>query len=278
MKIQYLGTAAAEGIPAIFCECDVCKKAIKKGGKEWRTRSQALIDGNILIDFPADTYIHSLQYNIDLTKTTHCLITHSHSDHLYEKDVAMKIPGYSRSDSIFNFYGLDGTMKKLNDYLSGIKLGKTDFVTFNALDLYNPTEIVGYKVTALRAIHDVTAFPCIYIIEDKEGKRLLYGHDTNYFCDEVWDYLEKNKLRLDFVSLDCTQANDPKMMYVGHMNLNDNVKTAKRLREIGCADEKTIFCSNHFSHNGKDVLYEDFSKLAQKEGFITSYDGMTVEF
>ena len=25
MKIKYLGTAAAEGIPAVFCECETCK-------------------------------------------------------------------------------------------------------------------------------------------------------------------------------------------------------------------------------------------------------------
>lgn len=60
MKIQYLGTAAAEGIPAIFCECDTCKKARSLGGRNIRTRSQAIIDENVLIDFPADTYMHFL--------------------------------------------------------------------------------------------------------------------------------------------------------------------------------------------------------------------------
>lgn len=27
MKIKYLGTAAAEGVPAIFCRCEVCRKS-----------------------------------------------------------------------------------------------------------------------------------------------------------------------------------------------------------------------------------------------------------
>lgn len=27
MKLQYLGTAAAEGIPALFCSCPVCTAA-----------------------------------------------------------------------------------------------------------------------------------------------------------------------------------------------------------------------------------------------------------
>ena len=58
MKIQYLGTAAAEGIPAIFCDCKTCQKARKLGGKEIRTRSQAIIDDRLLIDF-SGRYIYA---------------------------------------------------------------------------------------------------------------------------------------------------------------------------------------------------------------------------
>ena len=47
MEIQYLGTAAAEGLPALFCECETCRKARDAGGKEIRTRTQAVVDGEI---------------------------------------------------------------------------------------------------------------------------------------------------------------------------------------------------------------------------------------
>ena len=55
MKLQYFGTAAAEGWPALFCGCDACRRAREAGGRNIRTRSQALIDDKLLIDFPADT-------------------------------------------------------------------------------------------------------------------------------------------------------------------------------------------------------------------------------
>ena len=55
MRIKYLGTAAAEGVPGIFCDCENCKRARKLGGKNIRTRSQAILDDTLLIDFPADT-------------------------------------------------------------------------------------------------------------------------------------------------------------------------------------------------------------------------------
>ena len=41
MEIQYLGTAAAEGLPALFCDCETCRKARNIGGKEVRKIGRA---------------------------------------------------------------------------------------------------------------------------------------------------------------------------------------------------------------------------------------------
>ena len=90
MKFKYLGTSAAEGIPAMFCNCNICTQAKKLGGKNIRTRSQAVIDDRLLIDFPPDTYTHVIYGGLDLTKIYSCIVTHSHSDHLYSKDLGMR--------------------------------------------------------------------------------------------------------------------------------------------------------------------------------------------
>ena len=62
MKITFLGTAAAEAMPATFCNCKYCIEARRLGGKNIRTRSQSIIDGKLLIDLPADTYYHFLLF------------------------------------------------------------------------------------------------------------------------------------------------------------------------------------------------------------------------
>ena len=49
MKFQYLGTAAAEGIPAFVCNCENCVRSREIGGRALRTRSQAIVDGKLLI-------------------------------------------------------------------------------------------------------------------------------------------------------------------------------------------------------------------------------------
>ena len=33
MKLRYMGTAACERIPGMFCNCEVCRRALEKGGK-----------------------------------------------------------------------------------------------------------------------------------------------------------------------------------------------------------------------------------------------------
>ena len=47
------------------------------------------------------------------------------------------------------------------------------------------------------------------------------------------------------------------------MSFWDNVDVKNRMIKMGVADEKTIFVSNHFSHNGSCVTYEEFSEIAK---------------
>lgn len=61
MIFRYMGTAAAEGIPALFCQCDVCRRAAEAGGRNIRGRSGAMINGKILIDFPADMFSYKVR-------------------------------------------------------------------------------------------------------------------------------------------------------------------------------------------------------------------------
>ena len=68
MKIQYLGTAAAEGIPAMFCTCELCRKTARAGSAEVRCRSSVLINDQILIDLTPDIYYQKMRWNLDLSQ------------------------------------------------------------------------------------------------------------------------------------------------------------------------------------------------------------------
>ena len=90
MKLTYLGTAAAEGFPAVFCNCQYCREARKLGGRNIRTRSQALVNDDLLLDLPADTYSHFLQNGIEGDTIKYLLITHTHTDHFYPEEFLMR--------------------------------------------------------------------------------------------------------------------------------------------------------------------------------------------
>ena len=277
MKFQFLGTCAAEGFPALWCDCDNCKKARAIGGRAMRSRSQAIIDDCLLIDFPCDTLTHTYQNGIDLLNVRHCLVTHSHSDHLYATDVAMIKPGFSHLPEGYKltFHGSEKMAEKLLPTVNSIR-EHHDIVAFEALECFSPTDIGGYTVTALPAIHDVNAGPVFYQITAPDGKTALYGHDTHYFHEDVWNYWRDTKPHFDLVSLDCTNACLP-LTYVGHMGLAENVKVRARMLELGIADENTKFICNHFSHNGIHAVYDEFLPIAARESFDVSYDGKIVE-
>ena len=286
MKIKYLGTAAAEATPAFFCSCEVCEKSRQAGGKNIRTRSQALIDGDLLIDFPADTYLHIMNYGLDLRDVKSLLITHGHDDHMYADDLVYRLspvyahfPNDNKDKQPLDIFVSKKSSKKMLAVFKAqsVRLRDRKALKVHTVKAYEPFVTNGYTVTPLRANHATgqNLEPLIYIIQ-KDRKTLLYAHDTGYFFDDVWDYLVKSGKKFDFVSLDCTSTNRKEVKGT-HMNLTACCMVKDRLIENNLADDKTVFCLNHFSHNG-GYTYDELVPIAEEIGFIVSYDTMEVEF
>ena len=64
MRITFMGTAASEGLPGAFCQCRDCMEARKLGGRELRSRSQILVNEDLLVDMGPETYWKSVLYGI----------------------------------------------------------------------------------------------------------------------------------------------------------------------------------------------------------------------
>jgi phosphoribosyl 1,2-cyclic phosphate phosphodiesterase len=273
MKIKYLGTAAAEGIPAVFCKCKVCMEAKRLKGKDIRTRSQAVIDGKLLFDFPPDSYTHYLKGGVDLPAIRHLFVTHSHMDHFFSAELALRRPVFIASTPIeaLHIYGNRAVETLIKEFEK--KEGASTFNTFHYILPFKPVEVDGYNVTSILARHDPKE-DCLNYIIQHEGKALLYAHDTGIFPDAVWDYLAKTKICFDLVSLDCTAMTGKDGP--GHMGLRENIEVRRRLFDIGAVNKNTICIVNHFSHNGR-LNHRELSKAARKEGFIAAWDGMEIE-
>lgn len=106
MKIKYLGTAAAEGVPAMFCKCESCENIRRLGKGEFRTRTQILIDGELSVDFPPEAYSNSLKYGFNLADLKYVFVTHSHMDHFYAHDFILRGYRYASGfSSPLHIYG-----------------------------------------------------------------------------------------------------------------------------------------------------------------------------
>lgn len=273
MKIKYLGTAAFEGVPSPFCKCRVCVLSRRLGGRNMRSRSQALINDELLMEFNADTVWHFHKYAFDWDGIGDCLITHSHCDHLFEEDAEIAGRDFSHGHRTLNFYaGRDG-YDRLKPYCD--KSGGGSAVTLLTAG-EKVTTSTGYVVLPLEADHDKNSSPFIYSVE-KDGKKLLYAHDTGYFYESVWERL-KEEGRFDLISLDCTGCLglDGKWRR-GHMSFGTDLEITERMRREGIIDGNTKIVVNHFSHNGGQT-YDEMAEEAQKHGVVVSYDGLEIEF
>lgn len=277
MEIQYLGTAAAEGLPALFCDCETCRKARNIGGKEVRTRTQSVVDGKILIDFPPDTYTHALSYSLMLGQIQHLLITHSHMDHFFPVELIHRHEHFGHnSKGLLHVYGNAAVEKAFYDavLIDRFKVHPLDdAVRFIRLEPFADFMADGYHIIPVPADHDKRETCLIYIIE-KDGKCLLYGNDTGMnLSDEAWECIFSHKY--DLISMDATMGRMKTEGY--HMGLADDIAFARMLEEKGCIHPDTIRVISHFSHNG-GMTHKELEEFAEEHGMVASYDGMKIRF
>ena len=273
MKFQYLGTAAAEGIPAVFCQCKICREAERRGGKELRFRTSALINDKLLLDLSPDLYAAKLKFSLPLGNVRNIIITHAHGDHFNPKEL-FTFTGHNaylddRSD--MHLWGSAYTAKMWEKAVSEIAELQKGFV-FHILKPFETVVIEGVTVTALKAVHSCPE-SFIYQLE-QGGAKMLYGNDTGPFHEETWAWLAAhNEKPFTTVSLDSTMGLPPSC-YNGHMTLEENVQTRERMIKEGIALPTTRFICHHFSHNGL-TLHKETEELMGPRGFEVSYDGKT---
>ena len=276
MVLQYLGTAAAEGWPTLFCACRHCETARTRGGKNIRTRSQAAVfakevdqgtpDERLLIDFPADTYLHCLQHGLRLEQIGHLIITHSHDDHFYPSDLAYRCDCFANPNPPFPLH-VYGNNKVEASILSALRPKEREGFEFHLIKSGDSFTAGAFEITALPALHDRSE-DCLFYLIEHGGRGLLYGNDTGIFPQAAWDTLANRPLHL--VSLDCTMGTIKDGN--NHMGLPDMPEVEERLRQAGCLQPDSKIIMHHFSHNG-GACHDEMVELARPYGYDVAYDG-----
>ncbi len=285
MKVRYYGTGAGAGIPEIFCSCRICEEARRQRGRDIRTRSQATIDDRILIDFPVDTFLHTIYGGLDVRKFNHLLVTHDHFDHFLHQDLFSRPKG---ADTPLNIYITEPSAAKAmavqasrEAAFSSGKRVRTDEIEliFHIIKSFTPLMLPGYRITPLAARHAPAIEAVVYAIEDvKSGKSVFWGHDTGLLPKDTKLYLLENFAGrpFDFVSLDCTLERG-NCITAGHMDLDRCLEMIDWMRTAGIARVDTKFVISHIGHLVKRT-HSELCAEAGEHGVITAYDGLVLEF
>ena len=276
MKITFLGTGAAEGVPAMFCACPFCQSA-RSSGMNARTRSQVLIDGRLSVDFPPDAYTHSLRFDVDLSALEYLLVTHSHMDHFYAHDFILRGYKYGRlSREKLQIFG-NSEVKAVYDECTRREMKEevSKNIAFEVVEPYEQLLFGGYRVLTLPAQHGTAEQALLFYIE-RDGKGYLHLYDTGALSDRAVEFLAENGARAQLIAFDCTFLDAEPKAGTRHMCVKADMEIKERLIKAGVADTNTQCVITHFSHNCQPTA-ERLAAVEREYGVLAAYDGMTLD-
>ncbi|MDE7330093.1 MAG: MBL fold metallo-hydrolase [Clostridia bacterium] len=277
MKINFLGTGAAEGFPSVFCKCEYCKIARAAGEREYRSRTQILIDGELSIDYPPDAYANSLKRGVNLGDIKYLLVTHSHMDHFYAHDFILRGYKYAKNfERTLSIYG-NAEVKAVYGECTAREMKPEVAANLNFTEIkpFSVFEAGGYKVIAIPAQHSQTEDALLFYIE-RNGKGYLHLHDSGRISGEALNFLAEKGAKAQAVAFDCTFIGYTAGEVSRHMGIEDNMLMKSKLQDLGVIDENSRIIITHFSHNSNPTLAN--LKVVEKKYSVTAaYDGMTIE-
>lgn len=280
MKLQFLGTGAATGMPLAFCNCDTCKKIRFLGGREIRRRAAALIDDQLLIDLGPDVPAFMGELGLDLGRVRYLLQTHAHADHFDAGHLVTRMAEYAVRDiAPLEAVGSPATLRAMADW---VKTQEPDLALLSedgqrALNLSlrplcagESLSLGAYEITALSSRHDDAQQALIFRICRAESA-LLYATDLLALGEAEWSILRQ--VPLDAAVLDMTYGAG--FNAGGHLDAAQVYEIARRMRDEGVLKPSGRVLATHISHEGNGT-HAEMCELARPFGVEIAWDGMVL--
>jgi len=249
MKIKFLGTSAGWPLPRLGCNCKICTS---KDPKDKRTRTQILVNDEILIDAGPDTYHHLINNQPSIIR--YLLLSHTHLDHVLGLwDISHIYNRQQKINLIVTQEVLNG-LRKIPDLLL-IQFKITVVKPFHKIQLDGDTSTEYFPVEHGRKP--------TFGIKIKSGKILAYIPDLNRISPSSQKTIrDSHVLIIDGSSLDKIGQ------VASHVSINDGIAIAKKLRA-----KNTYFV--HLGHKtGKHQFLENYLRENAGPNFHIAYDSL----
>ena len=248
MKIQFLGTGAAEGIPSFGCACDRCRLAREAGGSNARKRASVMIEAagqRLLLDTPPE--VSTLLDRAGVFDLSAVFLSHEHFDHIggltefeWWIQVLPICAGYDVLPSL-----------RLTPRLEERSL-VTGFYAHTWLHFGDMT-VMPFKV-----IHHV---PCYGFVFEMSGARVVHFSDASPTLGALHRRLAKEG--------DVVIFHTPTFeTHPHHLSVQNVISLVK-----GWSLRRAVI--THINHH--NYLHEELVEKVADYGITVAYDGLTME-
>ena len=256
MKLTFLGTGTSVGIPAIACDCEVCKSTDPRNN---RLRASVYVQGggvDLLVDTPPDFREQALRY--DIRHIDAVLFTHSHADHIFGFDDIRRFNTIQGHTMIPAYAGRE-VMEDLKRVFSYVVPEKPEglfrpIIEFRDID--GAFEVGDMRITPLPVLHG--GRQTLGFRFDCEGRSLGYVPDCREMPRETLELVRG----VDAMVLDALKPTPHKT----HLTVDQSVAL---LKEIGAGESYLIHMCHDVEHAATEAGLPD--------GIHLSYDGLELD-
>jgi len=253
-QLVVLGTGTSVGVPAIGCDCAVCRS---EDPHNKRTRCSVLLglpEGNLLVDTSPDMRQQLLREQIGIIHAV--LYTHEHADHVYGLDDVRLFPFYlGHPVPLYCEEIVEQRIRKSFDYafldVEPTHQGAAPQLTFQRITS-EPFSILGATVIPIPLQHG----PRFNVLGFRFGN-VAYCTDTNHVPETSYQLLKG----LDVLILDALRHRS----HATHFNIEEAVEVARR---VGAKQTFFTHMSHEVDHDQTNAQLPNDMKLA--------YDGLRV--
>lgn len=270
MRLFFLGTAAAEGYPGIFCSCTNCQQARLLGGKNIRLRSALLVNDDLLIDFGPDVLASAQRFDLSLWGVTTGLVTHTHTDHFFPGNFNMRGDAFTGKlpPPKLDLFGPHDVADGLNAAYPDLASLHLEVHTVHAFDSWKSGR---YAFTAYHAFHAVESLEALFYSVDDGQHAFLYATDTGVFPEDTRQALAGRSF--DVIIMEETLGTG---QYKGHLGFDTFEEQLTWMRKEGLLRPGGRVIAHHISHSN-NPLHAELEAILSPLGVEVAYDGFEID-